>query len=78
VTDPYPFKALQKRYQAIYDALGPRRMFWGTDITRMPCSWRECVTAFTEHQPWLPEADKTFVLRRDMADWIGSTRTDWS
>ena len=40
VTDPYPFKSLQKRYQAIYDAFGPRRMFWGTDITRMPCSWR--------------------------------------
>jgi predicted TIM-barrel fold metal-dependent hydrolase len=76
VTDPYPFKSLQKRYQAIYDAFGPRRMFWGTDITRMPCSWRECVTAFTEHQPWLPDADKPLVMGRAMADWIGWKRTD--
>ncbi len=38
VTDPYPFKSLQKHYHAIYDAFGPRRMFWGTDITRMPCT----------------------------------------
>ena len=50
VSDGYPFKSLTPRYKAIYDAPGPRRMFWGTDITRMPCTWRECVTAFTEHQ----------------------------
>ena len=24
-----------------YDAFGPQRMFWGTDITKMPCSWRQ-------------------------------------
>jgi predicted TIM-barrel fold metal-dependent hydrolase len=78
VTDPYPFKSLQKRYHAIYDAFGPRRMFWGTDITRMPCTWRECVTAFTDHQPWLPESDKPLVMGRAMADWIGWKRADWS
>ena len=78
VTDPYPFKSLQKRYHAIYDAFGPKRMFWGTDITRMPCSWRECVTHFTEHQPWLPEADKPWIMGRGMAEWIGWKRTDWS
>ena len=71
VTDPYPFKSLQKRYRAIYDAFGPRRMFWGTDITRMPCTWRECVTHFTEHQPWLPESDKALIMGRSIADWLG-------
>ena len=30
-------------------------MFWGTDITKMPCSWRQCVTMFTEELPWLGE-----------------------
>src|SRR5262249_24530533 len=38
-TDPYPFRSLHKPYRAIYDAFGPQRIFWGTDITRMPCSW---------------------------------------
>jgi len=74
VTDPYPFKSLQKHYRAAYDAFGPRRMFWGTDITRMPCTWRECVTHFTEHQPWLTEADKALVMGQAMADWIGWRR----
>lgn len=75
VSDGYPFKSLTPRYKAIYDAFGPRRMFWGTDITRMPCSWRECVTAFTEHQPWVPAADLPLIMGRGMADWIGWQRT---
>jgi predicted TIM-barrel fold metal-dependent hydrolase len=71
VSDGYPFKSLQKHYRAVYDAFGPRRMFWGTDITRMPCSWRECVTHFSEHQPWLPAADLDLIMGQAMVDWLG-------
>ena len=78
VTDGYPFASLQKYYRAIYDAYGPRRMFWGTDITRMPCTWRECITHFTEHQPWLGEEDKVLIMGRAIADWIGFRRAEGS
>lgn len=78
VSDEYPFASLQDRYHAIYDAFGPRRMFWGTDITRMPCTWSECVTAFTQHQPWLPQTDMAWVMGRAIAEWIGWQREDWS
>jgi predicted TIM-barrel fold metal-dependent hydrolase len=71
VTDPYPFKSLQKHYRAVYDAFGPKRMFWGTDITRMPCTWRDCVTHFTEHQPWLPAADLPLIMGQAIGDWLG-------
>jgi predicted TIM-barrel fold metal-dependent hydrolase len=74
VTDGYPFKSLQKHYRAIYDAFGPKRMFWGTDITRMPCTWRECVTHFTEHQPWLGDADRALIMGQAIADWLGWKR----
>jgi predicted TIM-barrel fold metal-dependent hydrolase len=69
--DAYPFRSLHPRYRAIYDAFGPRRMFWGTDITRMPCSWKQCVTHFTEDLTWLPEPDKELIMGRAMCDWIG-------
>ena len=69
--DAYPFKSLQPRYRAIYDAFGPHRMFWGTDITRMPCSWKECVTHFTEHSPWLPQPDMELIMGRALCEWIG-------
>ena len=78
VTDAYPFASLQDRYQAIHDAFGPRRMFWGTDITRMPCTWREFVTAFSENQPWISKTDMAWVMGRGIAEWIGWQREDWS
>jgi hypothetical protein len=74
VSDGYPFKSLEQHYRAVYDAFGPQRMFWGTDITRMPCSWRECVTHFTEHQPWLPSADRKFIMGQAIVDWLGWKR----
>ena len=73
-TDPYPFKSLHPYYKRIYDAFGPRRMFWGTDITRMPCSWRQCVTAFTEEIPWIPAADRALIMGQAVCDWLGWRR----
>ncbi len=57
VRDPYPFPSIHDALHRVFDAFGPRRMFWGTDITRMRCSWRQCVTLFTEELPWLKGAD---------------------
>src|SRR5262249_6771414 len=58
----YPFTSMHTYLRQIYDAFGPTRMFWGTDITKMPCSWRQCVTMFTEELPWLPERDKELIM----------------
>jgi hypothetical protein len=33
-----------------------------TDITRMPCSWRQCMTVFTEDLPWLKGRDIELVI----------------
>ena len=55
----------------IFDAFGPQRCFWGTDITRMPCSWKQCVTMFTEELPWLKGRDLELVMGRALCDWIG-------
>ena len=36
---PYPFRDIHDNLRRLYDAFGPARWFWGTDITRMPCPW---------------------------------------
>ena len=41
--------------------------FWGTDITRMPASWKQCVTMFTEEMPWLKGRDLELVMGRACA-----------
>lgn len=69
-SQPYPFANIHGYLHQIYDAFGPERMFWGTDITRMPCSWKQCVTLFTEELPWLSESDKELIMGRSLCNWL--------
>lgn len=73
-TEPYPFRNIHDGLHRIFDAYGPNRFFWGTDITRMPCSYRKCVTMFTEELPWLEGRDLELVMGRAVCDWVGWKR----
>jgi hypothetical protein len=42
-----------------------------TDITRMPCSWKQRVTMFTEELPWLSSRDRDLEMGGAVCDWIG-------
>jgi hypothetical protein len=64
-------RRIHPHLRRVYDAFGPQRMFWGTDITRKPCSWKQCVTQFTEELPWLAGHDLELVMGRAFCDWIG-------
>jgi predicted TIM-barrel fold metal-dependent hydrolase len=68
---PYPYRNIETYIRQIYDAFGPERMFWGTDITRMPCSWQQCVTHFTEELSWLKGRDQELVMGRAFCNWLG-------
>lgn len=70
--DAYPFTSTHDVLERCFDAFGPERMFWGSDITRMSCSWRECVTMFVDELPWLGGHDLELVMGRAVADWV-----DW-
>ncbi len=72
--DAYPYPAMHTYIRQLYDGFGPARLFWGTDISKMPCSWRQCVTLFTEELPWLSEADKTLIMGKALCEWWGWDR----
>jgi len=72
--EAYPFPRMQGYLRQIFDAFGPQRMFWGTDISKMPCSWRQCVTMFTEELPWLSAADQRLVMGEALCAWWGWNR----
>jgi predicted TIM-barrel fold metal-dependent hydrolase len=74
-SEPYPFPRMHHHLRQIFDAFGPNRTFWGTDITKMPCSWSECVTMFTEELPWLEPADLRAVMGDAVCEWWGWDRT---
>jgi L-fuconolactonase len=70
-SDTYPYRSLHPYLRKAYDAFGPRRMFWGTDLSRSPIPYRQQVTMFTEEIPWLSEDDKTWIMGRGVCEWLG-------
>jgi predicted TIM-barrel fold metal-dependent hydrolase len=69
--DQYPFKRLHSHIRRVFDAFGPKRMFWGSDLSRLPCTYRQGVTMFTEEIPWLTAEDKEWIMGRGVCEWLG-------
>lgn len=67
----WPFRSLHEPIRRVFDAFGPQRTFWGSDVSRLPCSYRESVTMFTEQMPWLKGSDLAAVMGQGLCDWIG-------
>jgi len=70
-SEPYPYKNIHGYIRQVLDAFGPQRTFWGTDLTRLPCTYRQAVTLFTEEFRFLSDSDKEWVMGRALCDWLG-------
>lgn len=70
-SEKYPFRDLHPHIRRLYDAFGPARTFWGTDLTRMHCSYEECVRLFTEELSWLKGGELEWVMGHGICDWLG-------
>jgi predicted TIM-barrel fold metal-dependent hydrolase len=69
-TEPYPYPAMHPHIRRVVDTFGPARVFWGTDLTRLQCSYRQAVTLFTE-ELGLSESDKELIMGKGICDWLG-------
>jgi L-fuconolactonase len=70
-SDLYPYRSLHPYLRRVYDAFGPQRIFWGTDYTRLPCTYRQSITMFTEEMSWLSTEDLEWIMGRGLCEWIG-------
>ena len=68
-TQPFPFPNLQPHIRAIYDAFGPQRMIWGSDATRLTCSYDENIRLYSEALDFIGEEDKEWIFWRSLAKW---------
>ncbi len=71
VTEAYPYPSLHAHIRRVVEASGPHRVFWGTDLTRLRGSYRQAVTLFTEDLDFLSDIDKTWIMGRGIAEWLG-------
>jgi len=67
----YPYPKLHPYLRQVFDAFGPKRLFWGTDLTGIPCSYPQAIALFTEELPWLEGEDLEWVMGRGICEWLG-------
>jgi predicted TIM-barrel fold metal-dependent hydrolase len=70
-TETYPYAGIRDHIERVFDAFGPERMFWGTDLSRLTCSYRQSVTHFTHELPFLSQRDKELVMGQGLCQWLG-------
>lgn len=70
VAEPYPFPSLHPLIRRVVEAFGPQRCFWGTDLSHLPCPYKQVVTLFTEELDFLSETDKEWIMGRGIAAWL--------
>ena len=56
-SEPYPFRDVTPHIRRLFDAYGPRRCYWGTDMTNSfaKATYRQRITHFTEELNFLSE-----------------------
>lgn len=74
-SEPYPYRDLLPHLRRVFDAFGPRRCYWETDITNSfaKATYRQRITHFTEELTFLSEDDKDWVMGRAIL-----TRLNWA
>jgi predicted TIM-barrel fold metal-dependent hydrolase len=70
-SEAYPYPRLHPLLRRVFDAYGPKRLFWGTDLTGIPCTYRQAVALFAEELPWLAGDDLDWVMGRALCEWLG-------
>jgi predicted TIM-barrel fold metal-dependent hydrolase len=71
--EAYPFRDMTAHIRRLFDAFGPQRCYWGTDLTNSlsKATYRQRVTHFTETLDFLSAADKEWVMGRAIMARLG-------
>lgn len=65
-SEPYPFSDMNGHIKRLFDAYGPQRSYWGSDVTQgfAKASYKERIAHFLQELKFLSEEDKDWVMGR--------------
>ncbi len=72
--EPYPYRDLNPHIKRLFEAYGPRRSFWGTDITNGAfdkANYRQRIAHFAEALDFLSEDDRDWVMGLAIMERLG-------
>ncbi len=69
-SEAYPFPDFTPHIKLLFDAYGPKRCYWGSDMTNGfdKATYRQRITHFTEQLPFLSEQDKDWVMGKSILE----------
>jgi L-fuconolactonase len=71
-TESYPYPAMQGYLRRVVDLFGAHRVFWASDVTRLPCDYSMLVRFFATELSFLDDKERELVLGRGLCEWL-----DW-
>jgi predicted TIM-barrel fold metal-dependent hydrolase len=70
VSEDYPYPGLQRVIREVVDIFGAKRVFWGSDLSRLPGTYGQVVKLFTE-ETGLSADDLEWIMGRGLSEWLG-------
>jgi len=73
--EPYPHRDINPHIKRVFEAFGPQRCYWGSDLTNGfdKATYRQRIAHFTEALDFLSEDDKDWVMGRAIQARLGWT-----
>jgi L-fuconolactonase len=72
--EPPPFPAALGLIETVVSRFGAARVFWGSDLTRLPCRYEEWVRAVAEGPLSITDDQRRLVLGDALLGWLGADR----
>lgn len=69
--EPYPHRDVHPFLRQLHEAYGARRLFWGSDVTRLHGSYADCRRLFEEELDFLTTEDREWILGRALSQVLG-------
>ena len=69
--EPFPYRDVHPHIRRVHDSYGPRRMFWGSDFTRLRGTYADCLRLFRDEMDFLSAEDREWILGKAIAECLG-------
>lgn len=72
VDEAFPFPSISRGVLRLVREFGSDRVFWGSDLSRLPCTYAELISCFVDHMPELDDRELADLMGGAIARWL-----DW-
>jgi L-fuconolactonase len=70
VSEQYPYPSLYPRIQRVVRLFGARRCFWGSDLSRLPCTYGQWLDIFVSATDAFGWDEQRLMLGESLVDWL--------